>query len=177
MRFRLSTLLLTLTLACVLLGWAFTEWRRRVSHANEFVVASEFARFKAYNDIYSSIDGIALTPQQDRDRRRLLQNTVKSTPYLIELDIPDRHEILSYEYRFALRRIAYNALLLLEIGSPEEFEKAIIGDGELDLLEWDLRNPDIQLQVQVLDADTKKLKPKFREYLKSVIEFGRTADD
>ena len=170
MRFRLSTILLGFALICVLLGWGLSEWKDRTSNSNEFVVASEFARFKAYSDVYRSIDPAILSPQEAEFRRRLLQNTVKSTPHLLALPIPNEHKILSYEYESALNRIAAESLHLLKIKSPAEFEAAIIAEGELDLLDWDVRHPDRKIMVQVLDPNTKQLKPDFADYLKQILE-------
>ena len=84
--------------------------------------------------------------------------------------------MLNSDYKSELEQIAFNALELLEITSPDDFQNAIIADGELNLLEWDAQNPDMQVQVQVLDADTKRLKSGFRSYLESVIESGNSTD-
>ena len=169
MRFRLSTAFLTFALVCVSLGWGLSEWRDRTSNSNEFGIASELARFNAYNDVYRTIDVTTLTPQRAESRRRLLQNTVKTVPYLLSLPIPNRHQVLSYEYDSALDRIAAEALQLLKIKSPEEFEAAIIADGELTLLDWDARNPDRKILIQVLDPNTKKLNPEFTDHLVRIL--------
>lgn len=100
----------------------------------------------------------------------MLQNTVKSVPHLRSLPIPNQRHLLPSGFQSELDQIAAEALALLKIDSPESFESSIIADGELALLDWDKRNPDKQIIIQVLDSDTKKLTPEFANYLERVLK-------
>ena len=59
MRFRLSTLILSLALICVVLGWVITDRRHRESRKNEFTIARE---------IYP---GLLQPPSCDREQGRI----------------------------------------------------------------------------------------------------------
>ena len=170
MRFRLSTMLLSLSLAIVLLAWALDEWRDRTSHHNEYVVASEIARFNGYNDLYGAMGNSKGSPAFERMRPTLLLNTVKSTKYLLLLPIPSEREILRDDYKDVLFLVAKNAVDLLGITNESEFHDAIIANGDLELLKWEKNHPGMKFNVQVLDPETTELKIEFKDYLTKLFQ-------
>ena len=173
MRFRLSTMLLSLALACVIAGWAFHNWRERQSHQNEYVVASEFARFNAYNDVYGMMGDAKGDADFERVKKALLLNTVKSTQYLLTLSIPAKKQILREDYKTSLYFVSKEALEILEISSVAEFQQAVVANGGLELVKWEQQNPERKLNVQVLDHDTKQLKNEFVGYLEAVLRYKK----
>ena len=163
-------MLLSLSLVIVLLAWGLDEWRDRTSHQNEYVVASEIARFNGYNDLYGAMGASKGTPAFERMRQTLLLNTVKSTKYLLALPIPSEREILRDDYKDVLYLVAKNAIDLLGITTESQFHDAVIANGDLELLKWEENHPGMKFNVQILDPETTDLKLGFKDYLSKLFQ-------
>jgi len=168
MRFRISTLFLVVALICVMLGWANSELKRQAANTNGLHLVSEVARNNAFVQTYRSLEGAKLTASQDRMRRLMLQNIVKSTPHLLSLPKTKMVGISREDYQKHLKRTAREALLLLDVYTPADFEAKIIFEGELGLMKMFEKDPQI-VYYEVLDKNTNKLTPAFEAFLHEMV--------